>query len=952
MNWLGRTLTRKFTFLLAGFLALQVLQLGIGIFGILHIGEESAAINEAGRQRMRTYHLLYLTHEAMEFHSWPSEGRKIVDGVLADYDAESDRLDALAGKSAKYKKFREAIVVARAQWDRELKPLLLAFDPSNPQTAIPTLARFEAQVSGHVRHLDEIVNLLEQDAAEDAHDLAIFQAVILGLTLLLGVVGFAMARYVVSLPLCRLIEATQSIATGAYDRRVTVSSHDEIGELAGTFNRMAEAVRERNSHILGLKKYAEDILASLPAGLVVLDDSLKVHGVNRSFRELFGPRNGENVAGRDIEELLPLTGLRGQALGVLASGTAVHGIEAALGKKYLRLAITGIRLAEEEEEEEEDRLLVVVEDVTAEQKLRVEARAHERRFHGLVQGLDAVVWEAEVRGQEIRFTFISDHVEALLGYPVQRWLGHEFWPACVHPDDRDAVFDFYNRVLERGRGSRERFEIEYRARKADGEVIWLHDVVHLSIPAQNSARLRGVTVDVTVRKEMESRLVHLASHDALTGLPNRNLLHDRLGQALISAARHGRAAGALFLDLDRFKVINDSLGHSAGDRLLKVVAKRLQDGVREGDTVARLGGDEFVVILDDMAQPQDAALVAQKILESFVQPFHVEVPEAGGAQEFFFTTSIGISLYPSDGEDVDTLLKNADTAMYRAKERGGNSYQFFTPEMDLRARKRLSLENALRNALERREFVLHYQPQIDLATQNVIGVEALLRWNHPEQGLVAPADFIPLLEETGLIVPVGEWVLREACAQAKSWRKAGLPPLRMAVNLSARQLRHERFADTVAEALADTGMDPDGLELEITESAVMQQVDVSLETLRRIHALGVRLSMDDFGTGYSSLSHLKLLPIDTVKIDRSFVRDIPADENDAAIVQAIIVLARTLRLNVIAEGVETKEQLEFLRVYGCDAMQGYLFSRPLPADEITSLLKCGKSLPPGERGSG
>ena len=283
MNWLGRTLTRKFTFLLAGFLALQVLQLGIGIFGVLHVGEESAAINEAGRQRMRTYHLLYLTHEALEFHSWPSEGRKIVDGVLADYDAESDRLDALAGRSAKYKKFRETIAAVRVHWDGEIKPLLLAFDPSNPQ-AVVALARFEAQVPGHVRHLDEVVNLLEQDAAEDARGLAIFQAVILGLTLLLGAAGFVMARYVVSLPLRQLIEATRSIASGAYDRRVTVSSRDELGELAGTFNRMAEAVRERNSHILGLKQYAEDIIASLPAGLLVLDHSLKVLSVNRSFR--------------------------------------------------------------------------------------------------------------------------------------------------------------------------------------------------------------------------------------------------------------------------------------------------------------------------------------------------------------------------------------------------------------------------------------------------------------------------------------------------------------------------------------------------------------------------------------------------------------------------------------------------------------------------------------------
>lgn len=694
--------------------------------------------------------------------------------------------------------------------------------------------------------------------------------------------------------------------------------------------------------ILGFKKYAEDVIASLPAGLVVVNKALKVLGVNRSFRELFGLKTGEDPSGGDLQDVLPLPGLREQALDVLASGTALRGIEAALGGKLLRLAITGIRVAEEEEEEE--RLLVVIEDVTERERLREEARSHERRFHDLVQGLDAVVWEAEVRGQEILFTFISDHAETLLGYPVRNWLGHEFWPAVVHPDDRDAVFEFYNRVLECGGGDRRsRFEIEYRARKADGGFLWLHDVVHLTPGAKGRGRLRGVMVDVTARKDMEARLSHLASHDALTGLPNRNLLHDRLDQALVYAARHARAAGVLFLDLDRFKFVNDSLGHSTGDRLLKAVAERLKGCVREGDTVARLGGDEFVVILEDMAQPQDAALVAQKILESFVRPFRVEIPQEGGdAQEFFFTTSIGISLYPGDGDDAQALLKNADTAMYRAKERGGNNYQFFAREMDTRAHKRLGLENALHRALEQEQFVLHYQPQVELASGRVVGVEALLRWNHPEQGLVGPAEFIPLLEETGLIVPVGEWVLRAACAQAEAWRGAGLPRLRMAVNLSARQLRHERFAESVARALADTEMNPRDLELEITESAVMQHVEQALETLRSVTALGVRFSMDDFGTGYSSLSHLKLLPISAVKIAQSFVRDIPGDENDAAIARAVLALAHSLGLQVIAEGVETESQLEFLRANGCDAMQGYLFCRALPAEELAGFLEDSK----------
>ncbi|MEK7207070.1 MAG: EAL domain-containing protein [Pseudomonadota bacterium] len=695
--------------------------------------------------------------------------------------------------------------------------------------------------------------------------------------------------------------------------------------------------------ILGLKKYAEDIIASLPAGLIVFDDSLRVRSVNRSFRELFGSGRREELSGLDMEAILPLPGLRQQAQGVLMSGTAVHGIDAKLGGKCLRLAIAGIHFAEEEnDKKKKDCLLVVVEDVTEEHILRDEARAHEQRFHDLVQGLDAIVWEGEVIDGGLRFVFVSLRAEAILGYPVERWLNDPvFWKGCLHPDDIQAVDDFRDRILNRESDTLDGvpgWKVEYRMRAADGHVVWFHNLAR-RVADPSGVRLRGVMMDITARKEMESRLAHLASHDALTGLPNRNLLNDRLGQALVYATRHGRAAGVLFLDLDRFKTINDSLGHSVGDRLLKVVADRLLSCVREGDTVARIGGDEFVVLLDDMAQPQDVALIAQKVLASFVQPFRVDVQEAeGGVQEFFFTTSIGISLYPGDGEDAQALLKNADTAMYRAKKQGGNSYRFFTAEMDLRARKSLSLEHALHGALERQEVELHYQPQIDIVTKKVIGVEALLRWNRPGQGLMAPADFTPLLEEIGLIVPVGAWVLRTACAQYQTWRKAGLHVPRAAVNLSVRQLRHERFVDSVVEALADTGMEPGCLEFEVTESAVMQQLEASLEALRRVRALGVRLSMDDFGTGYSSLSHLKLLPVDTVKIDRSFIRDVPADENDSAIVRAVIALARTLGLDVIAEGVETKEQLEFLRTHGCNAMQGYLFSHPLPAEMLTRFL--------------
>ncbi len=457
-------------------------------------------------------------------------------------------------------------------------------------------------------------------------------------------------------------------------------------------------------------------------------------------------------------------------------------------------------------------------------------------------------------------------------------------------------------------------------------------------------RLLLVVEDITQRKDVESRLAHLATHDALTGLPNRNLLEDRLTQAVVYAGRHSRAAGVLFLDLDRFKVVNDSLGHNVGDELLRAVAERMLRCVREGDTVARLGGDEFVVVLNDLARPQDAALVARKILDSFVQPFHVDIPDIG-AQEFFFTASIGISLYPNDGSDLPLLLKHADTSMYRAKKRGGNCYQFFTAELDGQAQRRMGLERALHDALEKNQFLVYYQPQIDLTTGQVIGVEALLRWRHPSNGMIAPSEFIGLLEETGMIVPVGEWVLRTVGRQFQAWRKEHILPLHVAVNLSARQLSDELFLDRVINALAATGMPPEYLVLEITESAVMQNVEQSLAILRKLNEHGIRLSIDDFGTGYSSLSHLKLFPVHEVKIDRSFVRDIPQDKNDMAIALAVIALAHAMGLQVVAEGVETEEQLSFLQDHGCDTMQGYLVSHPLPGPELTDVLRKGRLLP-------
>lgn len=426
-------------------------------------------------------------------------------------------------------------------------------------------------------------------------------------------------------------------------------------------------------------------------------------------------------------------------------------------------------------------------------------------------------------------------------------------------------------------------------------------------------------------------LHHSAHHDVLTGLPNRQLFYDRLTQALASASRHHTLVALLFIDLDRFKPINDTFGHPLGDRLLQAVAKRLHGCLRKSDTVARLGGDEFIVILTEVSQAQDVAMVAQKILETLSRVYLLD------DQELRISCSIGISIYPQDGQEIETLLKNADAAVYAAKE-VRHTYQFYAPEMNTLTRKRAGMETMLLKALERDELVLHYQPRIELATGSITGMEALLRWQHPEFGLIAPDEFVPMAEETGLIVPIGEWVLRTACAQTRAWHQLGFPTLRIAVNLSARQFRHRALTDTIMQTLSDTGLAPQYLELELTESLVMKHPSADIATLKKLNAAGIQLSIDDFGTGYSSLSYLKRLPITAVKIDRSFIGGLPNELDDAAIVTAIIAMAHRLMLAVVAEGVETDGHLQFLRGQECDEVQGFLFSPPVPKDEFTHLL--------------
>jgi diguanylate cyclase (GGDEF)-like protein len=435
------------------------------------------------------------------------------------------------------------------------------------------------------------------------------------------------------------------------------------------------------------------------------------------------------------------------------------------------------------------------------------------------------------------------------------------------------------------------------------------------------------------KTKADERIEYLASHDGLTGLPNRETFNELLHFVIEAAGRYERQFAVLFIDLDRFKIFNDSLGHEAGDALLVEIANRLQHNLRSSDVVARLGGDEFVVILEKSAERGDIEAIARKLLSVVSQPVQLS------GHECHTTASIGIAMFPGDGSDVHTLTKNADMAMYLAKEDGKNDFRFFTKEVKMQSIERLTLETGLRHALGRNEFSLHYQPKVDLVTRQITGVEALLRWTHPERGMLPPAQFIPLAEETGLIVPIGRWVLKEACAQNMAWQRRGLRPVSMAVNLSPRQFVDENLLQDIDEALLASGMSPVLLQLEVTESMVMRNVSRAIKVLDAVQLRGIRLAIDDFGTGYSSMSLMKQFPIDTIKIDRSFVRDLPNDSEDQAIAQAIISMGKALGMTVVAEGVETTEQETFLRSHGCDEMQGFLFSKPASPEQMAGLLR-------------
>ncbi len=524
----------------------------------------------------------------------------------------------------------------------------------------------------------------------------------------------------------------------------------------------------------------------------------------------------------------------------------------------------------------------------------------------------------------------------ITGYSEQDLIGQPLSMFECAPQDDDFYRGMWEQIQREGNWKGETLQL-----RQDGTTYpqW----GSLSALKNSEGRLTHyffICSDISERKKAEARIHTLAYYDELTGLPNRTLLHKLVGQALIEAQRSGRHGALLFIDLNRFKPINDTLGHEVGDKLLAQVGERFRGILRGEDVMARLGGDEFVAALFDITRREDAGRVAQKLIDCLDDPFLID------GYELRLGASIGISIYPQDGMNTETLLRYADVAMYRAKQARQSGYLFYSQEMNQRSLDRLKIETGLRLALERGELLLHYQPKTDMGRRAIVGCEALVRWNHPQEGMIAPADFIPVAEDSGLIVEIGEWVLQQACSDALAWQSAGLPPIKLAVNISARQVTG-RLPRIVAALLARHGLEARWLELELTESMLMHGSDAVISMMDELHAMGIALALDDFGTGYSSLSYLKRFPIDTLKIDRSFIAGIPADASDCAIAGAIASMAKQLGHKVIAEGVETEAQLAFLEGIGCDEIQGYLYSRPLPAAEFAALLgKVGKGITP------
>ncbi|BCJ87628.1 EAL domain-containing protein [Effusibacillus dendaii] len=561
-------------------------------------------------------------------------------------------------------------------------------------------------------------------------------------------------------------------------------------------------------------------------------------------------------------------------------------------------------------------------DITERKEAERRLEESEQRYRSIVEYNTDMIFSVSIDGKVLT---MSPAVEKFLGYQMEELIGQDVI-SYVCPEEWPSLRVRMDNVRK---GQPQEYEVTVLHKNGKRLIA---QITSFPITADNKVTgIYGIAKDVTERNRAIELINHMAYHDALTDLPNRRYFQERLLTALHDAKIRQHKVGLIFLDLDHFKNINDMLGHAVGDLLLQTVADRLRQCIQNDEVVGRMGGDEFTVLMPSISDSEELVAMVDRIFDAFRYPINME------GSEFLITTSIGAAIYPDDGEDMETLMKNADSAMYTAKEQGKSTYQLYMPNTDTGVFQRLTLESELQRALEREEFVVYYQPQIDVSHNSTVGLEALVRWKHPKRGLLTPAEFIPLAEETGMIIQIGEWVLRKVCRQSRIWQDAGLPPLRVAVNISTRQFQQRNFVDLIEQVLQETGLEAKYLELELIENISMKNTGSVTETLKKLKSIGLHISIDDFGTGYSSLSYLKQFPVDSLKIDQSFIREITNDPDDAAIVQAIIALAHNLKLKVIAEGVETVEQLRFLEANQCDVAQGHLLGKPMSASEIQAL---------------
>lgn len=713
--------------------------------------------------------------------------------------------------------------------------------------------------------------------------------------------------------ICRL-GRTEERAKGAIDR---------------AYAELEERFEERTRELEESRALLTEIADNSPAVIYSKDLEGRLIFINKEYARLFGiPR--EWMIGKTDYDILPgdiAEEIRANDREVIERGAPAEYEESIISGGERRTYIS-MKFPLRDAAGTIYGMAGVSTDITERKRAEEALRESKERFRTLADNIAQLAWMADASGwifwyNKRWFDYTGTTLEEMQGWG---------WRKVHHPDHVQRVVEKIGRCFRTG----EVWEDTFPLRGKDGQYRWfLSRAIPIRDEQDRILRWFGTNTDITDRMLMEEEIRHMAHHDALTGLPNRRLFLDIVTIETAQARRHAKKLAILFLDLDRFKEVNDTLGHEAGDRLLKEVAERLRESVRESDTVARIGGDEFNILLADIVHTEDIALIARKVVDAFRKPYTVN------GHELSITTSIGISVYPDDAEEIEPLFRYADIALYHAKERGRNAYQFFSDELNSRTVERVRIESDLRRTLERGELTVHYQPQIDIASRTVVCAEALVRWQHPEEGLLGPVRFLPVAEETGLVSAIDEWVLRTACAQVRGWQEEGWSGLFITVNLSGRQLHHPELGTLITGILEETGLTPECLDIEVAERVVMSNIERASTRLNELARKGLRISIDDFGTGCSSVIHLKRLPVQRLKIDRSFIHDIATDPDDRAIITAVTSLAHSMQMRVVAEGVETEEQLSFLRASRCDEMQGNLFSAPLPAGEFGELMRRG-----------